>query len=76
MERFVCNDKAEAVLINKRKKSRAVGLKKTVKLIKDRNEIEVTSGLPPDLPVLSIECGLSPDYLTFICANGWMALSI
>lgn len=56
-------DKVEAVLVNKRKKSQAFGLRKTLRLRRNKNEIEVTYQLPPDLPGLSIECGFSPDYL-------------
>ncbi len=54
---------AEAVLVNKRKNSRAAGLKKTLRLGRGKNEIEVTYHLPRRLPNLSIECGFSPDYL-------------
>lgn len=53
----------EAVLLNKRKSSRAFGLKKTLRLGRGKNEIEVTYQLPPKLSNLSVECGFSPDYL-------------
>ncbi len=55
--------KAEAVLVNKRKKSPACGLTKTLMLRRGRNEIEVTYKLPQNLSGISVESGFSPDYL-------------
>ena len=56
-------DKAEAFLVNKRAKSSAYGLRKIFRLFRAKNELEVTYELPQTLTNLSIECGLSPDYL-------------
>ncbi len=56
-------EETRAVLVNGQAKSRAFGLEKTLGLVQDKNEIEVTYRLPENLASLSIECGLSPDYL-------------
>ncbi len=52
-----------AILVNKEENSQALGLMKSLRFARDSYEIEVTYQLPQDLPDLSIECGLSPDYL-------------
>jgi hypothetical protein len=59
-------DEARAVLINKQDGSRAFGLEKSLRIAREGNEIEVTYRLPPDLPGLTIEFGLSPDYRSLL----------
>lgn len=56
-------DETRAILVNKEEKSGAFGLRKSLRFGRDSCEIEVTYLLPRDLANLSIECGLSPDYL-------------
>jgi Glycosyl hydrolase family 57 len=59
-----------AVMVNKQEGSQAFGLEKSFRLLWDKNEIEATYQLPQDLPYLSIECGLSPDYLNLLRFGG------
>ncbi len=56
-------DRTRVVLINREEKNEAFNLKKSLKFGPKSNEIEVTYQLPGGLKNLSIECGLSPDYL-------------
>ncbi len=56
-------DEARAILVNQEERSEAFGLIKSLRLVRESNEIEVTYRLPQSLTSLSIECGLSPDYL-------------
>jgi len=61
-----CGTEARAVLVNKEESSQVIGLEKSLKLQRDKNEIEVVYQLPQDLPNLSVECGLSPDYFHLV----------
>jgi hypothetical protein len=59
-------DETRAILVNKKKKSEAFGLTKSLRFARDSCEIEVTYRLPQGLMNLSVECGLSPDYLRLL----------
>lgn len=59
-------DEAKAVLINKEGDSPAFGMMKSLRLARAGSEIEVTYELPRILTNLSLECGLSPDYLQLL----------
>lgn len=64
-------DEVRAIFVNEQDNSQAFGLEKSVRLVWDKNEIEVTYQLPPTLPDISIECGLSPDYFHLLrCGQG------
>jgi starch synthase len=54
---------AGAVLLNGQGDSAALGLEKSLTLPRGGHEIEVTYRLPPGLANLTVEFGLSPDYL-------------
>lgn len=56
-------DDTGAVLINREKHSEIFGLAKSFRLGRMADEIEVTYSFPGKSPNLSIEFGLSPDYL-------------
>lgn len=56
-------DEAGALFINGQVNSPAFGLEKSVTLRRGASEIEVTYRLPRNLEHLTVECGLSPDYL-------------
>jgi len=56
-------DEAGAVFVNSQGGSPGFGLEKSVRLLPGAEEIEVTYRLPPNLANLTVECGLSPDYL-------------
>jgi starch synthase len=61
-----CGNEARAVLVNKEEGGQVSGLEKSFRLHRDKNEIEVAYQLPRDLPYLSVECGLSPDYFHLV----------
>jgi hypothetical protein len=61
---------ARAVLANRQEGSPAFGLEKSMRLARGAEELEVTYRLPGNLTELSIECGLSPDYLHLLRFGG------
>jgi hypothetical protein len=58
--------KVQAVFHNKQPRSNAHGLKKEISLAQGNNALRVEYVLPEALRVLTIEFGLSPDYLTLL----------
>ncbi|HWP35627.1 MAG TPA: hypothetical protein VNM66_08520, partial [Thermodesulfobacteriota bacterium] len=57
---------AAVTLVNAAAASRAAGLRKHVRLAAGRDELEVTYALPPGVGPLTVECGVSPDYLRLL----------
>jgi hypothetical protein len=55
-----------AVLHNRQPQSRACGLTKELCLVSDENSLVVKYILPRSLPALTLEFGLSPDYLNLL----------
>jgi hypothetical protein len=61
-----CCNEASAVLVNREESGQIFGLEKSLRLRGDKNEIEVTYQVPRNMPYLSVECGLSPDYFHLV----------